>query len=155
PSSTSCPASAPRSRSASWTTASRTGPSRASTSSRRSRGSAPPPSRRCATGRRCEHASPERGADMTRADLRLLPGATCVWALAVLGVTAGGAAAIAAGAVLVSLALTALTLLGPARGARTILAHLALVLLAGSLLVPALHRHDGTADVLGEAAADG
>ena len=42
---------------------------------------------------------------MTRADLRLLPGATCVWALAVLGVTAGGAAAIAAGAVLVSLAL--------------------------------------------------
>ena len=92
---------------------------------------------------------------MTRADLRLLPGATCVWAIAVLGVTAGGAAAIAAGAVLVSLALTALTLLGPARGARTILAHLALVLLAGLLLVPALHRHDGTADVLGEAAADG
>src|SRR5699024_6281212 len=84
----------------------------------------------------------------TRADLRLLPGATCVWALAVLGVTAGGAAAIAAGAVLVSLALTALTLLGPARGARTILAHLALVLLAGLLLIPALHRHDGTADAL-------
>ncbi len=92
---------------------------------------------------------------MTRADLRLLPGATCVWALAVLGVTAGGAAAIAAGAVVVALALTALTVLGPARGARTILAHLALVLLAGLLLVPALHRHDDTADALAEAAADG
>ena len=56
---------------------------------------------------------------MSRADLRLLPGATCVWALAVLGITAGGAAAIAAGAVLVSLALTALTLPAPAPSALT------------------------------------
>jgi competence protein ComEC len=92
---------------------------------------------------------------VNRADLRLLPGATCLWALAVLGVTVGGAAAVAAGAVLVSLALTALALLGPARGARTVLAHLALVVLAGLLLVPALHRHDDTADALGEAAAEG
>jgi competence protein ComEC len=92
---------------------------------------------------------------VNRADLRLLPGATCLWALAVLGVTVGGAAAGAPGAVLVSLALTALALLGPARGARTVLAHLALVVLAGLLLVPALHRHDDTADALGEAAAEG
>jgi competence protein ComEC len=35
---------------------------------------------------------------VNRADLRLLPGATCLWALAVLGVTVGGAAAGAPGA---------------------------------------------------------
>ena len=92
---------------------------------------------------------------MTRADLRLLPAATCVWALAVLGITAGGAAAIAAGAVLVSLALTALMLLGPARAARGILAHLALVVLAGLLLVPALQRQDGASELLEGAAAEG
>lgn len=92
---------------------------------------------------------------MSRADLRLLPGATCVWALAVLGITAGGAAAIAAGAVLVSLALTALTLLGPARAARTVLSHLALVGLAALLLIPALLRHDDSSGQLEQAAADG
>jgi competence protein ComEC len=92
---------------------------------------------------------------MNRSDLRLLPGATCVWALAVLGITAGGAAAIAAGAVLVSLALTALMLLGPARTARTVLSHLALVGLAALLLIPALLRQDDASGRLEQAAADG
>ncbi|WP_394214314.1 ComEC/Rec2 family competence protein [Brachybacterium vulturis] len=82
---------------------------------------------------------------MTQADLRLLPGATCVWALAVLGITAGAAAAVAGAAVLVALALTAVTLTGSPRTARSIVAHLGIVVLAGALLFPALQRHDSTA----------
>ncbi|HEX7351952.1 ComEC/Rec2 family competence protein [Brachybacterium sp.] len=92
---------------------------------------------------------------MTRGDLRLLPGATCIWALAVLGVTAGTAAAIAGGAVLIALALTAITLLGPTRSAQAIFAHLGIVVLAGALLFPALQRHGGTDDALSAAAEQG
>ena len=92
---------------------------------------------------------------MTRADLRLLPGATCVWALAVLGVTAGTAAAVAAAAVLVALALTAITLGGGSRAAQSLYAHLGIVVLAGILLFPALERHGATGALLEEAAADG
>lgn len=89
---------------------------------------------------------------MTRADLRLLPGATCVWALAVLGVTAGTAAAVAGGAVLVALALSAVTLTGSPRMSRGIFAHLGVVVLAGALLFPALQSH-GSTDVTMEHAA--
>jgi len=92
---------------------------------------------------------------MTRHDLRLLPGATCLWALAVLGVTAGTAAAVAGGAVLIALALTAITLLGPSRTAQSIFAHLGIVVLAGALLFPALQRHGGTDDALTTAAEQG
>ncbi|MGO1284022.1 MAG: ComEC/Rec2 family competence protein [Brachybacterium sp.] len=92
---------------------------------------------------------------MSRADLRLLPGATCVWALAVLGVTVGTAAAVAGGAVLVALALTVITLSGGTRTAQGLYAHLGIVVLAGILLFPALERHGGTDALLEDAAADG
>lgn len=85
---------------------------------------------------------------MTRADLRLLPGATCVWALAVLGITAGTAAAVAGGAVLVALALTAVVLAGASTTGRSILAHLGIVVLAGALLFPALQHHGSTDEAL-------
>ncbi|AXK45233.1 ComEC/Rec2 family competence protein [Brachybacterium saurashtrense] len=92
---------------------------------------------------------------MTRADLRLLPGATCVWALAVLGVSAGTAAAIAGGAVLVALGLTAVMLAGPGSTSRGLFAHLGIVVLAAVLLFPALQRHGETDQALERAAADG
>ena len=92
---------------------------------------------------------------MTRSDLRLLPGATCVWALAVLGVTAGTAAAVAGGAVLVALALTAITLMGRPRLAHGIYAHLGIIVLAGVLLFPALQRYGGTAEAFEDAAEQG
>lgn len=92
---------------------------------------------------------------MTRADLRLLPAATCVWALAVLGITAGTAAAVAGGAVLVALALTAITLTGSPLAARSIFAHLAVVVLAGALLFPALQRHGSTDGSFAEAEQQG
>lgn len=92
---------------------------------------------------------------MTRGDLRLLPAATCVWALAVLGITAGTAAAVAAAAVLVALALTVITLLGPARCGHGVFAHLGIVVLAGVLLFPALQRHSGAEELFANAASEG
>lgn len=92
---------------------------------------------------------------MNRADLRLLPAATCVWALAVLGVTAGTAAAVAGAAVLVALALTVITLTSGTRIPRGIFAHLGIVVLAGALLFPALQRHGGTDELLTGAAEQG
>ncbi|WP_193106841.1 ComEC/Rec2 family competence protein [Brachybacterium sp. FME24] len=92
---------------------------------------------------------------MKRADLRLLPAATCIWALAVLGVTAGTSAAIAAGAVIVALALAAVMLIGGTRTRHGIFAHLGILVLAGALLFPALQRHGGTDHLLGEAAREG
>ncbi|MGP9536811.1 ComEC/Rec2 family competence protein [Brachybacterium sp. AOP43-C2-M15] len=92
---------------------------------------------------------------MTRSDLRLLPGATCLWALAVLGITAGAAAAVAAAALLVALALTALTLVGRTPMARALSAHLGIVVLAGALLVPALQRHGAAEEQLADAASRG
>ncbi|MDN5688120.1 MAG: ComEC/Rec2 family competence protein [Brachybacterium sp.] len=92
---------------------------------------------------------------MTAADLRLLPAATCVWALAVLGVTAGTAAAVAGGALLIAVVLTVLLLVDGLRTRHGLLAHLAIVVLAGVLLVPALERHGGTDQQLRDAAADG
>ncbi|MEE1650984.1 ComEC/Rec2 family competence protein [Brachybacterium sp. J144] len=92
---------------------------------------------------------------MRRSDLLLLPGATAVWALAVLGVTAGAAAAIAAGAVLIALVLTAILLTGGTSTAQGLFAHVAVVVLAGALLFPALLRHSGTDTALEDAAASG
>ena len=92
---------------------------------------------------------------MNAADLRLLPAATCIWALAVLGVTAGTAAAVAGGAVLIAAVLTVLLLVEGLRTGHGLLAHLAIVVLAGVLLVPALERHGGTDQQLQEAAGDG
>ena len=92
---------------------------------------------------------------MRRSDLRLLPGATCVWALAVLGITAGTAAAVAGAAVLVAAVLTAITLTSGTRTASGLYAHLGIVVLAGVLLFPALERHGGTDALLEEAAAEG
>lgn len=91
---------------------------------------------------------------MTRADLRLLPAATCVWALAVLGVTAGTAAAIAGGAVLVALALTAITLAGRSALTVALYAHLGVLVLAGVLLFPALQRHGAAVELLDRAEAE-
>ncbi|WP_114854865.1 ComEC/Rec2 family competence protein [Brachybacterium sp. YJGR34] len=91
---------------------------------------------------------------MTRADLRLLPAATCLWGLAVLGITAGTAAAVAGGAVLLALALTAVTLAARPGTRRGILAHVGLLALAGTLLVPALARHGATEEVLDQAISE-
>lgn len=91
---------------------------------------------------------------MRRSDLQLLPAATIVWALAVLGITAGAAAAIAGAAVVISLALTAVMVLGGTRTAQGLLAHLGIVVLAGALLVPALQRHTAASELLEDAAAD-
>ncbi|GAA1487586.1 ComEC/Rec2 family competence protein [Brachybacterium sacelli] len=92
---------------------------------------------------------------MTSADLRLLPAATCVWALAVLGVTAGTAAAVAGGALLIAGVLTALLLTGGMRTRHGLLAHLGIIALAGVLLFPALERHGGSDRQLEDAAGDG
>lgn len=92
---------------------------------------------------------------MNRADLRLLPAATCAWALAVLGVTAGSAAAIAGGAVLVGLALTAITLAGRSAISTALYAHLGVLVLAGMLLFPALQRHGAAVELLDRAEAKG
>lgn len=92
---------------------------------------------------------------MRRSDLRLLPAATIVWALAVLGISAGAAAAIAGAAVIISVVLTAVMLLGGTRTANSLFAHLGIVVLAGVLLFPALQRHAVASELLTEAAADG
>ncbi|MGO2360907.1 MAG: ComEC/Rec2 family competence protein, partial [Brachybacterium tyrofermentans] len=91
---------------------------------------------------------------MKRSDLRLLPAATCLWAVAVLGVTAGAAAAVAATAAIVALALTAILLIGDPRVRHGIFAHLGILALAGVLLFPALLRHGDAAQLLEEAARD-
>src|SRR5690625_7534564 len=90
---------------------------------------------------------------MRRSDLRLLPAATVVWAMAVLGITAGAAAAIAGAAVIVSLALTAVMIVGGTRTAHAIFAHLGIVVLAGALLFPALQRHSAATELLEDAAS--
>src|SRR5690625_3539056 len=90
---------------------------------------------------------------MRRSDLQLLPAATVVWALAVLGITVGAAAGIAGAAVIVSLALAAVMLLGGTRTAHAIFAHLGIVVLAGALLFPALQRHSAATELLEDAAA--
>ena len=91
---------------------------------------------------------------MRRSDLQLLPAATVVWALAVLGITVGAAAGIAGAAVIVSLALAAVMLLGGTRTAHAVFAHLGVMALAGALLFPALQRHTAATEVLEDAAAE-
>ncbi|MGP5005585.1 ComEC/Rec2 family competence protein [Brachybacterium tyrofermentans] len=91
---------------------------------------------------------------MKRSDLRLLPAATCLWAVAVLGVTAGAAAAVAATAAIVALALTAILVIGNPRVRHGIFAHLGILALAGVLLFPALLRYGDAAQQLEEAARD-
>src|SRR5690625_6302514 len=85
---------------------------------------------------------------MRRSDLQLLPAATVVWALAVLGITVGAAAGIAGAAVIVSLALAAVMLLGGTRTAHAVFAHLGVMVLAGALLFPALQRHTAATEML-------
>src|SRR5699024_8398125 len=91
---------------------------------------------------------PRTGHGMTRGDLRLLPGATCVWALAVLGITAGTAAAGAGGAVLIGLALSAVVLAGGPTTGRPTPAPLGTAVLAGALRCPALQRHSSRDEAL-------
>lgn len=91
---------------------------------------------------------------MKRSDLRLLPAAACVWAVAVLGVTAGAAAAVAATATIVALGLTAILLIGSSRVRHGIFAHLGILALAGVLLFPALLRHGDALELLEDAARD-
>lgn len=91
---------------------------------------------------------------MNRADLRLLPAATVLWALAVLGIRVGTAAAIAAAAVIVVGVLTVIMASGGPRAAHRLFAHLGLVVLAAALLFPALHRAETTTATLEDAAAD-
>lgn len=92
---------------------------------------------------------------MRRGDLRLLPAATAAWALAVLGMSAGTAAAIAGGAVLTALVLAAVLWWGGRSLAHRLLAHLGLGVLAAALLLPALHRAETATGLLEDAAARG
>lgn len=92
---------------------------------------------------------------MRRGDLRLLPAATAAWALAVLGMSAGTAAAIAGGAVLTALVLAAVLWWGGRSLAHRLLAHLGLGVLAAALLLPALHRAETATELLEDAAARG
>src|SRR5699024_8363262 len=89
---------------------------------------------------------------MRRSDLQLLPAATVVWALAVVGSTVGGAAGIAGAAGHVALA--PVMLLGGTRTAHAVFAHLGVMALAGALLFPALQRHTAATEVLEDAAAE-
>lgn len=66
-------------------------------------------------------------------DLRLLPGATTVWVLAVLGIAAGAQAAIAACAVLAVTLLTVAVVVSRPGFTHLLLAHLGVVALAGIL----------------------
>lgn len=81
-------------------------------------------------------------------DLRLLPGATAVWVLAVLGVAAGAQAAIAACAILAATVLTVAVVIARPVLTHVLLAHLGVVALAGVLLFPVLLRHDHAVDQL-------
>lgn len=87
-------------------------------------------------------------------DLRLLPGATTVWVLAVLGIAAGAQAAIAACAVLAVTLLTVAVVVSRPGFTHLLLAHLGVVALAGILLFPALVRHDHAVDQLQAASED-
>lgn len=98
-------------------------------------------------------AAPRSG--LRRGDLRLLPGACAIWVLAVLGAAWGLGAAVAAAAALASVVLTAVIALGRRQRSAVLMAHLALVLLACILLVPALERADRTRSRLADAAEDG
>src|SRR5690625_5572380 len=89
---------------------------------------------------------------MRRSDLQLLPAATVVWALAVLGITVGAASGIAGAAVIVSLALAAVMLLGGTRTAHAVFAHLGGMVLAGARLFPALQRPTAAAEGAEDAA---
>ncbi|MFC7374608.1 ComEC/Rec2 family competence protein [Brachybacterium sp. GCM10030268] len=91
---------------------------------------------------------------MKHADLRLIPAAACIWILAVLGVMVSTAAAVAACAVIVALALSAIMLAGGSRAVHVLFAHLGILVLAGALLFPALQRHGQTDHLLAEAAED-
>ncbi|MBM7500838.1 competence protein ComEC [Brachybacterium muris] len=87
-------------------------------------------------------------------DLRLLPGATAVWVLAVLGIAAGAQAAIATCAILAATVLTAAVVIARPVLTQVLLAHLGVVALAGVLLFPVLLRHDHAVDQLSTASED-
>lgn len=88
-------------------------------------------------------------------DLRTLPVATALWAIAALGVLAGAAAAIAASALLLVLTLTIVVLLTAGGPSRAVFAHCGMFALLSILLVPALLRVESTADELARAADTG
>jgi competence protein ComEC len=89
------------------------------------------------------------------ADLRLLPAAGALWALAVLGISAGTAALIAAATAGIALALSVVLITRGTALAHTVLAHLGLLVLGCALLVPAVQRAGGSVDLLEDAAAQG
>src|SRR5699024_9948925 len=137
PSSRSCPGWARRSLSGSSSTGRRTAPSPPWTGCWRSPASGRPPSRRSADGPRYDARGPAPAAG---GDLRL--GARRARH------HRGHGAAVAGGAVLIALALTAVVLAGASTTGRSILAHLGIVVLAGALLFPALQRHSSTDEAL-------
>ncbi|MGY5764672.1 ComEC/Rec2 family competence protein [Brachybacterium sp. DNPG3] len=114
---------------------------------------APTPAPAAASAAAPAPAAPRSG--LRHGDLRLLPGATAVWALAVIGAILGQGAAVAAAALLTSGVLAAVVALGRRGRSSALMAHLGLVLIACLLLVPALERASTTRDVLAGAAEDG
>ena len=92
---------------------------------------------------------------MRRADLRLLPAATAAWALAVLGMSAGAAAAMAGAAVLSALVLAVVLLWGGRSAGRRLLADLGLGVLAAALLILAVQRAETATSLLTRAASEG
>ena len=92
---------------------------------------------------------------MKHTDLRLLPAAGTLWALAVLGISAGTAALIAAAAAGLALVLSVVLITRRTALAHTVLAHLGLLVLGCALLVPAVQRAGESVDRLEGAAALG
>lgn len=88
---------------------------------------------------------------MGRAELRLVPAAVAIWTLAILGTLAGTGAALAAGVLLLVGVLTALLTGAGTTWRGPLTAHLTLVLLAATLLMPALHRQESARDALASA----
>lgn len=89
---------------------------------------------------------------LARSDLRLAPAAAALWALAGVGVHGGGPMLLAALATAVAIVLLVAVLTRGGGMARTLGAHLGLVLIGCVLLVPAALRHETAVTTLEDAA---
>ncbi|PWH05537.1 competence protein ComEC [Brachybacterium endophyticum] len=91
----------------------------------------------------------------TRADLRILPAATALWGLAVLGIATGVRIQLLAMLALALLALLVAVCVRRPRVLRAVGAHLVLLALGAVLLVPATGRQEAAALTLEDAAGSG
>lgn len=91
---------------------------------------------------------------MTRAELRLAPAAGALWALAVLGVHQGTRAVVLGTALVIVVALVPALLVGRARMARIVLAHVLLLLIGVVTMLPAVARVEAAVELLARAESE-